>query len=62
VPRAWKAGETVREPEWVADDTRATPPMLIEPPIVIGGARPASREVDRDLGRAGAVYAGTAPP
>ncbi len=62
VPRAWKAGATVREPEWVAADTQATPPMLIEPPIVIGGARPASREVDRDLGQVGAVYAGTAPP
>ncbi|MBZ4422847.1 metallophosphoesterase [Myxococcus sp. RHST-1-4] len=38
VPRAWKAGVTVREPEWVADpkDKRATPPELIEPPIVVG--------------------------
>ncbi|MFL5344911.1 MAG: hypothetical protein ACJ8AT_08955 [Hyalangium sp.] len=37
VPRAWKPGETAREPEWVADpkDTRATPPTLIEPPIVV---------------------------
>jgi hypothetical protein len=28
----------VREPEWVADpkDARATPPELIEPPIVVG--------------------------
>jgi hypothetical protein len=36
VPRAWKPGETVREPEWVPQDKAATPPMLIEPPIVIG--------------------------
>jgi hypothetical protein len=38
VPRTWKAGETAREPEWVADpkDTRATPPELIEAPIVVG--------------------------
>ncbi|WP_240359849.1 metallophosphoesterase [Pyxidicoccus trucidator] len=38
VPRAWTPGDTVREPEWVADpkDTRATPPELIEPPIVVG--------------------------
>lgn len=37
VPRAWKPGETVREPEWVPDpkDKRATPPALIEPPIVV---------------------------
>jgi hypothetical protein len=37
VPRAWKPGDTVRDPEWVADpkDTRATPPALIEPPIVV---------------------------
>ncbi|HYH97795.1 hypothetical protein [Hyalangium sp.] len=37
VPRAWKRGETAREPEWVADprDKRATPPALIEPPIVL---------------------------
>lgn len=37
VPRAWKPGETTREPAWVADpqDRRATPPMLIEPPIVL---------------------------
>ncbi|MDC0709963.1 hypothetical protein POL68_15925 [Stigmatella sp. ncwal1] len=37
VPRAWKPGETVREPEWVADpkDRRATPPVLIEPPLVL---------------------------
>ncbi|WP_224366108.1 metallophosphoesterase [Hyalangium versicolor] len=37
VPRAWKPGETARDPEWVADpkDTRATPPSLIEPPLVI---------------------------
>jgi hypothetical protein len=37
VPRAWKPGSTVREPEWVPDpkDKRATPPTLIEPPIVV---------------------------
>ncbi|WP_241759350.1 hypothetical protein [Pyxidicoccus parkwayensis] len=37
VPRAWKAGDTVREPEWVADpkDRAATPPELIEEPIVV---------------------------
>jgi len=63
VPRAWKAGATVREPEWVLDpaDKEATPPMLIEPPIVIGG-RPATREMARDMGQVGAVYAGAAPP
>ncbi len=38
VPRVWKAGETVREPDWVAapKDRRATAPELIEPPIVVG--------------------------
>ncbi|MFP2929186.1 metallophosphoesterase family protein [Pyxidicoccus sp. 3LG] len=38
VPRSWVPGETVRDPEWVADpkDTQATPPELIEPPIVVG--------------------------
>ncbi|MFP2909801.1 hypothetical protein ACLESD_33100 [Pyxidicoccus sp. 3LFB2] len=38
VPRAWMPGETVREPVWVADpkDSRATPPELIEAPIVVG--------------------------
>jgi hypothetical protein len=38
VPREWKPGEGVREPEWVADpkDSRATAPELIEPPIVVG--------------------------
>lgn len=37
VPRAWKPGEAAREPAWVADpkDRRATPPTLIEPPIVL---------------------------
>ncbi|HVG59018.1 MAG TPA: hypothetical protein VNA24_10725 [Hyalangium sp.] len=37
VPRAWKPGETAREPEWVADpkDRRATPPTLIEPPLTL---------------------------
>jgi hypothetical protein len=37
VPRTWKPGETAREPAWVADpkDRRATPPALIEPPIII---------------------------
>jgi hypothetical protein len=37
VPRDWKPGETARDPEWVADpkDTRATPPALIEPPLVV---------------------------
>ncbi|WP_239470341.1 metallophosphoesterase [Archangium violaceum] len=40
VPRAWKPGETAREPEWVADDKDATPPELIEPPIVIGLLHP----------------------
>jgi Calcineurin-like phosphoesterase len=37
VPRDWKPGETARDPEWVADpkDTRATPPTLIEPPLVV---------------------------
>ncbi len=37
VPRAWKPGSTVREPEWVPDpkDKKATPPALIEPPIVV---------------------------
>ncbi|MDY7231817.1 metallophosphoesterase [Hyalangium rubrum] len=37
VPRSWKPGSTVREPEWVPDpaDKRATPPALIEPPIIV---------------------------
>ncbi|GMU05540.1 hypothetical protein [Corallococcus caeni] len=38
VPRRWKRGRGPEEPVWVPDpaDTRATPPRLIEPPIVIG--------------------------
>jgi hypothetical protein len=37
VARSWKPGETARDPAWVADpkDRRATPPALIEPPIVV---------------------------
>ncbi|KFE61079.1 metallophosphoesterase [Hyalangium minutum] len=37
VPRSWKPGELARDPAWVADpkDRRATPPALIEPPIVL---------------------------
>jgi hypothetical protein len=37
VPRSWIPGETARDPAWVADpkDRRATPPALIEPPIVL---------------------------
>ncbi|WP_224241975.1 MATE family efflux transporter [Hyalangium gracile] len=37
VPRSWKPGETARDPEWVPDprDRRATPPALIEPPLVL---------------------------
>ena len=37
VPRSWKPGETARDSAWVADpkDRRATPPALIEPPIVL---------------------------
>ncbi len=58
VPRAWKPGETAREPEWVPDDKDATPPMLIEPPIVIGAARPVAPRV---AGRASPEYAGPAP-
>ncbi|PTL83197.1 hypothetical protein DAT35_14460 [Vitiosangium sp. GDMCC 1.1324] len=58
VPRAWKPGETVREPEWVADDKNATPPELIEPPIVIGAARPVSTRV---AGLSSPEYAGPAP-
>lgn len=63
VPRAWKAGATVREPEWVVDpaDKQATPPVLIEPPLVIG-ARPDTPQVARDMSARGAVYAGMAPP
>ncbi len=60
VPRGWKPGETAREPEWVSDDERATPPALIEPPIVIGAARTASST--RVAGRASPEYAGAAPP
>ncbi|WP_246357357.1 metallophosphoesterase family protein [Pyxidicoccus fallax] len=50
VPRAWKPGETVREPEWVADpkDTRATPPELIEPPIVLGATKTPPGEVGKE--------------
>jgi hypothetical protein len=58
VPRAWKPGATVREPEWVSADAKATPPMLIEPPIIVGGERQAPRGVERG----NAVYAGLAPP
>ncbi|TSC26553.1 metallophosphoesterase [Corallococcus sp. Z5C101001] len=38
VPRRWMRGRPAEDPEWVPDpaDTRATPPRLIEPPIVIG--------------------------
>ncbi|XXF81299.1 metallophosphoesterase [Myxococcaceae bacterium GXIMD 01537] len=61
VPRTWKAGETVRDPQWVAADKDATPPRLIESPIVIG-APPATGEKARDLTEAGGVYAGAAPP
>ncbi|NRD44219.1 metallophosphoesterase [Corallococcus exiguus] len=37
VPRRWKRGRSPEEPVWVPDptDMRATPPRLIEPPIVI---------------------------
>ncbi|NOK21051.1 metallophosphoesterase family protein [Corallococcus carmarthensis] len=37
VPRKWKRGSGPEDPVWVPDpaDTRATPPRLIEPPIVI---------------------------
>ncbi len=59
VPRAWKRGQTAREPEWVADDKNATPPELIEPPIVIGAARTAAPRV---AGRSSPEYAGPAAP
>jgi hypothetical protein len=38
VPRAWTPGDTVRQPAWIPDpaDSGATPPVLIEPPIVVG--------------------------
>jgi hypothetical protein len=60
VPRAWKPGATVREPEWVADpaDKAATPPMLIEPPIIVGGSRPPPQGARKG----NAVFAGLAPP
>ncbi|WP_223632233.1 hypothetical protein [Corallococcus sp. EGB] len=37
VPRRWKRGRSPEDPVWVPDpaDTRATPPRLIESPIVI---------------------------
>ncbi len=37
VPRRWKRGRSSEDPAWVPDpaDTRATPPRLIENPIVI---------------------------
>ncbi|MFL5351037.1 metallophosphoesterase family protein [Archangium sp.] len=60
VPREWKPGQTVREPEWVADDKDATPPELIEPPIVIGSARAASTS-PRVAGAGRPEYAGLAP-
>ncbi|WP_375768552.1 metallophosphoesterase [Archangium gephyra] len=59
VPRAWKRAQTVREPEWVADDKDATPPELIEPPIVIGAARTTAPRV---AGRSSPEYAGPAAP
>ncbi|MDC3960664.1 hypothetical protein KEG38_42825 [Polyangium jinanense] len=50
VTRAWKPASSVDDPEWVADprDRRATPPALIEPPIVIER----SAAPPRDAGRA----------
>ncbi|WP_233166578.1 metallophosphoesterase [Archangium sp. Cb G35] len=59
VPRNWKRGETARDPEWVADDKDATPPELIEPPIVIGAARPTAPRI---AGRSSPEYAGPAAP
>ncbi len=58
VPRAWKPGELARDPEWVPDDKDATPPALIEPPIVIGAAKPMSPRV---AGRSSPEFAGPAP-
>ncbi|MDI1483403.1 calcineurin [Polyangium sp. y55x31] len=52
VPRAWRPATSVEEPEWVADakDRRATPPALIEPPIVVetSEACPATTAPPRD--------------
>ncbi|RKG81221.1 metallophosphoesterase [Corallococcus terminator] len=41
VPRRWQRGRSPEEPVWVPDpdDHRATPPALIEPPIVIGRSK-----------------------
>ncbi|MCY1032763.1 metallophosphoesterase [Corallococcus sp. BB11-1] len=41
VPRRWRPGRSAEEPAWVPDpeDRRATPPALIEPPIVIGRSK-----------------------
>ena len=67
VPRAWKPAQTVREPEWVADDKNATPPELIEPPIVLGAARPVATTFPTVAGLAtpgpaSPQYAGPAAP
>jgi hypothetical protein len=65
VPRAWKAGDTVREPEWVADpkDGRATAPELIEKPIVVGRTKAPPTRVGKgrtEQSRAGAFVPGDA--
>jgi len=62
VPRAWKPGNAVREPEWVADpkDARATPPELIEPPIVVGRTKAPPTKVGK--GRTEHAPAGTFVP
>ncbi|WP_233595364.1 MULTISPECIES: metallophosphoesterase [Corallococcus] len=41
VPRRWQHGHSPEEPVWVPDprDHRATPPALIEPPVVIGRSK-----------------------
>lgn len=65
VPRKWKAGETVREPEWVADpkDTGATPPELIEPPVVVSRTKAPPTKVGKgrmQQSRVGAFVPGDA--
>lgn len=65
VPRAWKPGDTVREPEWVADpkDRGATPPELIEAPIVVGRTKAPPTKVGKgrtEQSRAGAFVPGDA--
>ena len=53
VPRRWRRSELVRDPVWVPDpkDTRATPPALIELPIVLGRSKAPPVKVGDGIGQ-----------